>query len=94
MLLIVRIDNTVLLAEKARIHVKTPYLSGDVEALCVSEAICDLVVGNVPGARNPDDPGYVCDGQCCDDQGTGKTGDCAEAHEGAGCCEAYRSGSN
>ena len=54
--LIVRIDNTVLLAEKARIHVKTPYLSGDVEALCISEAICDLVVGNVPGARNPDDP--------------------------------------
>ena len=54
--LIVRIDNTVLLAEKARIHVKTPYLSGDVEALCIPEAICDLVVGNVPGARNPDDP--------------------------------------
>ena len=54
--LIVRIDNTVLLAEKAKVHVKTPYLSGDVEALCIPEAICDLVVGNVPGARNPDDP--------------------------------------
>ena len=45
-----------LLAEKARIHFKTPYLSGDVEALCFTEAICDLVVGSVPGARNPDDP--------------------------------------
>ena len=54
--LIVRIDNTVLLAEKARIQVKTPYLSGEVEALCIPEVICDLVVGNVPGARNPDDP--------------------------------------
>ena len=54
--LIVRIDNTVLLAEKARIQVKTPYLSGEVEALCILEVICDLVVGNVPGARNPDDP--------------------------------------
>ena len=54
--LIVRIDNTVLLAEKANIHVKTPYLSGDVEALCIPEAICDLVVGNVPGARNSDTP--------------------------------------
>ena len=53
--LIVRIDNTVLLAEKARIRVKTPSLSGDVEALYIPEAICDLVVGNVPGARNPDD---------------------------------------
>ncbi|RUS68487.1 hypothetical protein EGW08_023751 [Elysia chlorotica] len=50
------IDNTVLLAEKARIQVKTPYLSGEVEALCIPEVICDLVVGNVPGARNPDDP--------------------------------------
>ena len=47
----------VLLSEKARIQVKTPYLSGEVEALCIPEAIlCDLVVGNVPGARNPDDP--------------------------------------
>ena len=54
--LIVRIDNTLLLAEKARIHVKTPYLSGDVEALCIPESICKLVVGIVPGARNPDDP--------------------------------------
>ena len=53
--LIVLIDNTVLLAEKVRIQVKTPYLSGDVEASCIPEAICDLVVGNVPGARNPDD---------------------------------------
>ena len=33
--LIVRIDNTVLLAEKARIQVKTLYLSGDVKALCI-----------------------------------------------------------
>ena len=40
--LIVRIDNAVLLAEKAKI--KKPYLSGDVEALCIPEAICDLVV--------------------------------------------------
>ena len=54
--LIVRTDNTVLLAEKARIQVKTPYLSGDVESSRIPEAICDLVVGNVPGARNPDDP--------------------------------------
>ena len=54
------IDNTVLLAEKARrIHVKTPYSSGDVEAWCIAEAICDLVVGNVPGETNPDHPDTV-----------------------------------
>ena len=52
--LIIRIDNTVLLAEKARIQVKTPYLWGEVEALCIPEAICDLVVKNVAGAWNPD----------------------------------------
>ena len=45
-----------LLAERARIHVKTRYLSGDVGALCIPEEICDLVVENVLGARNPDDP--------------------------------------
>ena len=44
-----------LLAEKVRIQVKIPYLSGEAEALCIPEVICDLV-GNVPGARNPDDP--------------------------------------
>ena len=52
----VRIDNTLLLAEKTRIQVKIPYLCGEMEALCILVAICDLVVGNVPGARNPDDP--------------------------------------
>ena len=34
------IDKTVLLAEKAT--------SGEVEMLCLPEAICDLVVKNVP----------------------------------------------
>ena len=53
--MIVRIDNAVVLAEKAKIQVKTPSLSRYVEALCVPEAICDLVVGNVPGARNQED---------------------------------------
>ena len=37
--LIVRIDDTVLLAERSRIHVKTPYLSGDVEVLRIPEVI-------------------------------------------------------
>ena len=49
--LVVRIDNTVLLAEKTRIQVKTPYLSGEVEVLSILEAICDLVVGNASGVR-------------------------------------------
>ena len=54
--MIARTDDTVLLAEKARIQVKTPYLFGDVESSRIPEAICDPAVENVPGARNPDDP--------------------------------------
>ena len=67
--LIVRNDNTVLMAEKARIQVKTPCLSEDVEALYIPEAICDLVVGNVPGARNPDDSDMSVMVGCIDKQG-------------------------
>ena len=53
---ILRIDNTMIVAEEAVINVKTPYLSGRVRALCIPNSICDLVIGNVEGARNPDDP--------------------------------------
>ena len=37
----------------ARVTVNTPYLVGDTEALCVNESLYDLVIGNVPGAREP-----------------------------------------
>ncbi|GFO34139.1 Zinc finger protein [Plakobranchus ocellatus] len=36
--LLLRIDNTALLAEKA------PFLSGEVKALCIPDAICDVIV--------------------------------------------------
>ncbi|GFN96820.1 gypsy retrotransposon integrase-like protein 1 [Plakobranchus ocellatus] len=52
--LLLRIDNTALLAEKAVISLRTPFLSGEVKALCIPDAICD--VGNVEGARSPEDP--------------------------------------
>ena len=54
--MIFRIDKTVLPAEKTRIQVKTPYLSGEVESLSIPKAICDLVEGKVTSDRNPDDP--------------------------------------
>ena len=37
----------------ARVTVDTPYLVGDVDALCVNESLYDLVIGNVPGAQEP-----------------------------------------
>ncbi|GFR64152.1 hypothetical protein ElyMa_005498800 [Elysia marginata] len=54
--LLLRIDNTALLAEKAVINLRTPFLSGEVKALCISDAICDVIVGNMDGARSPEDP--------------------------------------
>ncbi|GFO45341.1 gypsy retrotransposon integrase-like protein 1 [Plakobranchus ocellatus] len=54
--LLLRIDNTALLAEKAVISLRTPFLSGEVKALYIPDVICDVMVGNVEGARSPEDP--------------------------------------
>ncbi|GFO32216.1 Zinc finger protein [Plakobranchus ocellatus] len=54
--LLLRIYNTALLAEKAVISLRTPFLSGEVKALCIPDAICDVIVGNVEGARSQEDP--------------------------------------
>ena len=40
----------------ASISVETPYYSGMVEALVLPDAIYDLIIGNIKGARNPDNP--------------------------------------
>ena len=50
------IDNTARKVPIARITVDTPYLKGQVEAQCLSDAIYDLIIGNVPGARPADEP--------------------------------------
>ena len=38
------------------IQVYTPYYKGEVEAQCLPDAFYDLIIGNIPGAREPDDP--------------------------------------
>ena len=47
----------------AKIGVDIPYYVREVNALCFREPICELIIGNIPGAREPDDPnptwGYV-----------------------------------
>jgi hypothetical protein len=50
------IDNTVRRVPLARIAVDCPYLCGEVEALSLPNPVCDLIVGNVEGARGADDP--------------------------------------
>ena len=52
----VLIDSTVRKVTVARINEDTPYLTSVVDqAQCLPHAIHDLVIGNVPGARAPDD---------------------------------------
>ena len=50
------IDNTVRKVPVALITVDTPYFKGEVEAQCLPDAIYDLIIGNIPGARSPEDP--------------------------------------
>ena len=50
------IDNSARKVPIAKIDIDTPYLKGQVEAQCLPDAIDDLIVGNVPGARAADNP--------------------------------------
>ena len=46
-------DCTVREVPLAKIKIGTPYLTGDVEALCPRNAIYGLIIGNVPEAKDP-----------------------------------------
>ena len=48
------LDNTVRRVPMATVYVVSPYLRVEVSALCPPDAVCDVVVGNVPGTRAPD----------------------------------------
>ena len=52
----VMINGSVCKLPTARVDVDTPYFKGTVEALCMKNSIYDLVIGNIPGARNPSEP--------------------------------------
>ena len=43
-------------ASIAKIEVDTPYYVGEVEALCVQKPVADLIIGNITGAREADNP--------------------------------------
>ena len=38
------------------LNVDTPYYTGKIEALCMPEPVCDLVLGNMNGVRPPENP--------------------------------------
>jgi len=48
-------DSSIIRCQIAKIYVHTPWYSGMVNAMCIDKPICDLVLGNVPGAKDPED---------------------------------------
>jgi len=50
------VDRTVKRAPVGMVNIDTPYYTGRVEALCLQDPLFDLIVGNIEGARGPDDP--------------------------------------
>jgi len=52
----VMLDGTVRCFPVAQIQVDTPYFVGSVKALCLENPLYELVLGNVPGVRDPHNP--------------------------------------
>lgn len=52
----VLIDGTVRKVPEAIISIQTPFLSGKVKALCMTNPVYDLIIGNIDGARDPSNP--------------------------------------
>ena len=53
---VMAIDRTLKEAPIAEIKMDTPYYTGVTQAICLRDPLFDLVIGNIPGERNPDDP--------------------------------------
>ena len=58
------IDNIARKVPLARIYVDTPYLRGQIEVRCLSDPIYDLIISNVPDARDAQDPDPTCQEAC------------------------------
>ena len=53
----------------AKIKIDTPYLTEDVEALCLHDAIYDLIIENVLDAKDSNDPSESVGGRCANQGG-------------------------
>ena len=40
----------------AKIGIDSPFVSGEIQAWCMPECLCEVVIGNILGARAPNDP--------------------------------------
>ncbi|XP_048255087.1 uncharacterized protein LOC125381692 [Haliotis rufescens] len=54
-------DSRVLILSVAWITVDTPFYTGKVRAACMDTPLCDLILGNIPGVREPRDPDQTWD---------------------------------
>ena len=53
---IMTVARTLLKAPFANVEISTPYYRETVEALCLRDSLCPLIIGNISGARALDDP--------------------------------------
>ena len=53
------LDGSIGRAEVALVDVESPVFTGKVEGLCIESPTCDLVIGNVPGAKSVESPEVV-----------------------------------
>uniref|UniRef100_A0A6B0VDB5 Putative reverse transcriptase n=1 Tax=Ixodes ricinus TaxID=34613 RepID=A0A6B0VDB5_IXORI len=49
-------DGTARVLPEARVHVETPFYSGNVVAKCMENPLYDLILGNLPNVRAPSEP--------------------------------------
>ena len=61
------IDGTIKTFPVASVEIDSPYFSGEVEALCMPRSLCEVVVGNIEGAREPSDPDFEWEPRRCDE---------------------------
>ena len=50
------VDRTTLQLPEAKISLDTPYFKGDTFALCMENPLVNVIIGNIPGARDAHDP--------------------------------------
>ena len=50
------VDRITLKLPEAKVSLDTPYFKGDTLALCMENPLVDVIIGNIPGARDAHDP--------------------------------------
>ena len=50
------VDRTTLQLPDTKVSIGTPYFKGDTLAICIENPLVDVVIGNIPGARDTHDP--------------------------------------